>query len=217
MIGEFFLIKRKIKRYLVDIFNNDKDTILDLGCGEKPSYHEFIKGKIVCCDIVKNKIAHVVGDADNLPFKENSFDKIISINSFYYFKNPFSVAKDLHKILKKNGKIILVVPFFYPIHDIPFDRYRFTKYGLRTMLEKHFRVDEIKTIGGFFNMPAIILHSFIKGLPLMFPKSMRNFIKIIAYVLYPLYITAQLVSILDIFDKTDRFPTYYFVVASKTF
>ncbi len=215
MIGEFFIISKKIKKNIAKIFNNTNDRILDLGCGNKPSYHKHIKGKIICFDKFKNKIIHVVGDVDKLPFKANSFDKVISVNSLYYFKNPFNVVKDLHKILKKNGKLVLVLPFFYPIHDAPLDKYRFTEYGLRTLLDEYFRIEKIKPIGGIFNAPAIILHSLIKGLPLLFPKALRSFAQIIMYILYPFYILAQLISILDVFDKTERFPTYYFLVASK--
>ena len=47
------------------------------------------------------------------------------------------------------------------------------------------------------------------------PKKIRGFIQILAYILYPFYILAQLISILDIFDTTGRFTTYYFVVAGK--
>lgn len=215
MIGEFFIIAGKIKKNVGYVFTNDKDKILDLGCGNRPYYHKSIKGNIICFDKSKTKITDVVGDADKLPFKTNLFDKIISINSFYYFKNPFSVVKDLHRILKKDGKLVLVVPFFYPLHDAPFDKYRFTEHGLRSLLEEEFKIEKIKTIGGIFNVPAIIFHALIKGVPLMFTKPLRNFIQIIMYIFYPFYIIAQLFSIFDIFDRTGRFATYYFVVASK--
>lgn len=215
MIGEFFLISEKINRKIADVFTNNEDVVLDLGCGNKPGYHKHIKGKIICFDRFKNKIMHVVGDADKLPFRANSFDKIVSINSLYYFRNPFNVMKDLHKSLKKNGRVVLVLPFFYPIHDAPADRYRFTEYGLRALLEEHFKIDKIEPIGGIFNMPAVILHSLIKGLPLLFPKPIRSFVKIAAYLFYPFYIIAQIFSLLDMFDRTRRFPTYYFLVAGK--
>ena len=215
MIGEFFLISWKINNRIAEVFNNSKDKILDLGCGSNPSYHKSMKGKIICLDIIKTNKTHIISDADKLPFKPNSFDKIISVNSFYYFKNPFNVVKSINKILKKGGKLVLVLPFYYPIHDAPDDKYRFTEYGLRTLLENDFRIERIETIGGIFNMPAVILHSLIKGIPLLFSKEIIKFIQILTYILWPIYIIAQLFSILDIFDRTKRFPTYYFVVAEK--
>ena len=215
MIGEFFLMSLKLNKKISGVFTNKNDKILDLGCGSNPNYHNSMKGKIICLDITKTSKTHVVSDADKLPFKPNSFDKIISVNSFYYFRNPFNVSKSIHKILKKNGKFVLIAPFFYPIHDVPDDKYRFTEYGLRTILEDDFRIEKIETIGGVFNHPAVILHSLIKGIPLLFPKEIRKFIQVLTYILWPSYIMAQLFSILDVLDRTKRFPTYYFVVAGK--
>ncbi|MEK6946703.1 MAG: class I SAM-dependent methyltransferase [Nanoarchaeota archaeon] len=209
------MIKGKIKRLINKSFANRSDKILDLGCGSNPYYQEDIEGKIFCLDINKTSKTHLVSDADKLPFRPNSFDKVVSVNSFYYFKNPFNVVKSVHNILKKDGKLILIVPFFYPIHDAPDDKYRFTEYGLRTLLENDFRIERIETIGGIFNLPAVMLHSLIKGIPLLFPKEIRKFIQILTYILWPFYIIAQLFSILDVLDITRRFPTYYFVVAKK--
>lgn len=215
MLGEFFIIKSKIRNLIKSEFNNKNDKILDLGCGDRPYYHKDIKGGIVCLDINKTSKTHLISDADKLPFKPNSFDKVISVNSFYYFKNPFNVVESVHKILKKDGKMILVLPFFYPIHDVPDDKYRFTEYGFRTLLEGKFKIEKLETIGGIFNLPAVLLHSLIKGIPLLFPKGIRGFIRILTYILWPLYIAAQLVSVFDFLDRTKRYPTYYFVVAGR--
>ena len=215
MIGEFFLVSWKINEKISKIFNNDNDKILDIGCGSNPGYHKSIKGKIICMDLAKTSKIHIVSDADKLPFKPNSFDKVVSVNSFYYFKNPFNVAKSIRNILKKDGKLIMILPFFYPIHDAPDDKYRFTEYGLRTILEENFKIGRIEAIGGIFNQPAVILHSLIKGIPLLFSKEMRKFIQILTYIIWPFYIIAQLFSVLDVLDITRRFPTYYFVVAKK--
>ena len=215
MLGEFFLIKSKIRMLLAAYFSNKHDKILDLGCGDMPYYHDDIKGSIVCLDIIKTSKTHVVSDAGSLPFKPSSFDKAISVNSFYYFKNPFNVAGAVHKILKKSGKFVLVLPFFYPIHDVPTDKYRFTEYGLRALLEDKFKVERIEAIGGIFTLPSVLLHSLIKGIPLLFPKGIRGFIQLLTFILWPLYIIAQLFSVLDAIDKTKRYPAYYFVVAEK--
>jgi len=215
MIGDFFIIKNKIKNLINYEFNGKNDKVLDLGCGSNPHYHKGFKGKIICLDINKTSKTHIVSDADKLPFKPSSFDKVISVNSFYYFNNPFNVVKSINKILKKGGKLVLVLPFYYPIHDAPDDKYRFTEYGLRAVLEEDFKIERIETIGGIFNHPAVILHSLIKGIPLLFSKNIRKFVQILTYILWPVYILAQMFSILDIFDITKRFPTYYFVVAEK--
>ena len=215
MILEFFVIKREIGRYIKYIFKNSSDVILDIGCGKNPYYHKFIKGKVICFDMYTAKKINVIGDADFLPFKSNFFDKVVCVNSFYYFKNPFNVICDISRILKKNGKFILILPFFYPIHDAPIDKYRFTEHGLRNMLDKFFEIERLYLIGGIFTLPSVVLHSMIKGFPLLFPRMVQKPAQIAAYVLFPLYLLSQFLSIMDFFDKTRRMPTYYFVVASK--
>lgn len=214
---EFFILRKKIKKTIAENFGNPSDTVLDIGCGSNPYYHSSIKGNILCFDIVKSKITDVVGDADKLDsyFKPNSFDKVISINSLYYFTNPFNVANHVHKILKKDGKFLIVVPFIYPIHDAPSDRYRFTEFGIKTLLEDKFQIEEIITLGGLLSIPALIFHSMLKGVNLFFPKKLRIISRIIIIILQPFYLLAQLFGLLDFLDKTKRFPIYYLVVARK--
>ena len=216
MKGEFFIFRKYFEKYISNIFTNSNDRILDIGCGESPYYHDFIRGQIVCFDIQKSKTTDIIGSADFLPFRKNSFDKIIIVNSLYYFKNPFKVVEQIHDILKENGKLVIITPFFYPIHDVPDDKYRFTEFGLRALLEDNFKVERIDSIGGFFSLPAIVLHSLIKGFPLMAPKILKNFTKMIAYLIFYLpYIFAQFLSFLDVLDNTKRWSTYYAAVGRK--
>lgn len=215
MKGEFFIIKMHFTRHIKSIFTNSNDKILDIGCGYGPFYHKIIKGQITCFDIKKSDKTHVIGDADFLPFKKDSFDKVIIVNALYYFKNPFNVVENVSRILKQHGKFILILPFFYPIHDAPIDKYRFSEYGIKSMLEKNFRIEKLHAIGGIFTLPSVISHSIIKGFPLLFPKAIQKLVQIFAYVLFPIYVVLQFFSIFDFLDKTRRMPTYYFIVASK--
>jgi SAM-dependent methyltransferase len=215
MFLDFFIIKTRILGLLKGKFKSS-DIILDMSCGEKPYYHKSIKAKIISTDIKHTKKTHIVSDAASLPLKKDKFDGIVCINSLYYYNNPFIAIKEFSRILKKNGKLIIMTPFIYPIHDAPDDKYRFTEYGIKELLKNDFDIKEIKTIGGIFNIPAVFFHSLIKGIPLLMPKSLRKLIRfLLSIVLYPFYILAQLISLLDFLDKSRRWPTYYFVIAMK--
>lgn len=215
MIGEFFIIKSRILKLVERNFTKKNEIILDLGCGDRPSYHKKINGKLFCFDIRKTRMRNIVGDANLLPFKNKIFDAVISINSFYYFSDPFTSAKEVSRILKKGGKFILVLPFIYPVHDAPIDKYRFTEFGIKTLLKDNFTIKEIKSIGGIFNLPAVVFHSLIKGIHFMTPKSPRLILSSLIVVLYPFYVIAQIFSLLDFLDKTRRWSTHYFVLALK--
>lgn len=215
MIGEFFIIKYRILKLVGLNFSDKGEKILDIGCGDKPRYHKKISGKLVCFDIRKTKISHVVGNASSLPFKDNVFDGVISINSFYYFNNPFESAKEVSRVLKKNGIFFLITPFIYPTHDAPIDKYRFTEYGINILLRDSFIIKEVLPIGGIFNLPAVILHSLIKGARFIMPKSFK-FISIpIIILIYPFYIATQIFSLLDFIATSRRWATHYFVLAVK--
>ncbi len=126
----------------------NSDIVLDIGCWKKPYYHQSIKAKIICMDIKHTEKTHVVCDAMSLPLKKSMFNGIICVNSLYYCNNPFRAVKEFSRILKKNGKLVIITPFTYPIHDAPDDKYRFTEYGIRELLKNNFEIKEIKTIRG---------------------------------------------------------------------
>jgi len=215
MIGEFFIIKSRISKLVKSNFGHKKEDILDLGCGDNPYYHKYVNGKLLCFDIRKTRTSNVVGNANSLPFKNGSFDSVISINSFYYFENPFDSSKEVGRVLRKGGKFFLIMPFMYPIHDAPHDKYRFTEFGIKEILKRNFTIKELKAIGGIFNLKAVFFHSIIKGLKFMLPKWLIFLSIPLIIVLYLFYILAQLFSLLDFLDRTGRWPTYYFVVAIK--
>ena len=86
---------------------------------------------------------------------------------------------------------------------------------MRTILGGYFKIEILEPVGGIFNLPAVLLHSVIKGIPLIVPKPIKGFVQTLMYVLWPFYMAAQLLGVLDILDRTKRYPTYYFVVAGK--
>ena len=215
MLGEFFIIKRKVLKLMKGVFKSS-ELVLDVGCGEMPYYHEAIKSKIICADLAHTKKAHLIANAMSLPLKKSKLDGIVSINSLYYCGNPQKAIKEFSQVLKKGGKLVLMMPFIYPIHDAPDDKYRFTEYGIIELLKHDFSIKYIKTIGGIFNLPAVFFHSLMKGIPLIAPKKVKWVVKVLCIIIfYPFYLLAQIISILDFFDKSRRWPTYYFTVAVK--
>ena len=196
--GEVFFIRIRIKKFMKEVFNRDSDKILDVGCGNKPFYKGIIKGKVFGFDIYPSNFTHFVGSVDNLPFKPKSFDKVLLANSLYYFSNPFKVINDIHSILKDNGTLFISVPFFYPIHDVPDDKFRFTEFGLRDMLKNKFNIRKIEAIGGFFTIPSVIIHSLLKGIPLIFPKSFKTTAKVVVFfLLYLPYLLSQIKTLVN--------------------
>lgn len=97
---------------------------LNLGCGENKieSWINVDWNKSISPDILM--------DVSNLKeykqFKDNSIDKIFASHILEHLSNPFEVMKELHRILKPNGKLTILVPHFsrgftHPEHKAGFD------------------------------------------------------------------------------------------------
>jgi SAM-dependent methyltransferase len=126
---------------------------LDIGCGNKP-YEELFKGKIktyIGCDVVQsNQLkVDVICLATALSFEDNTFDTVFSTQVIEHVDDPFKMLAEAARVLKKNGYLILSAPFSWELHEEPYDFYRYTKYGLESMLVRNgFELIKIKANGG---------------------------------------------------------------------
>ena len=95
--------------------------VLDLGCGDGILTHTH--KKIIGLDnfeplyLNRYKLANkkflipiIKGDMHNLPFKNETLDCVVINHVLEHTKNPSKVLKNVHRILKKNGKLIIGVP-----------------------------------------------------------------------------------------------------------
>ncbi|MBX4205652.1 methyltransferase domain-containing protein [Candidatus Microgenomates bacterium] len=100
---------------------SDKNfTVLDLACGNGVSTANIKGNNVVGLDLsttqmvrAKSKFKHtnyVMGDAEKLPFKDNTFDLIVAINMLHHVYHPNRVLKEAFRVLKNNGKILTVDP-----------------------------------------------------------------------------------------------------------
>ncbi len=52
-------------------------------------------------------VEFLVGDCEELPFEDESFDVVICTNSFHHYPNPQKFFDRVSKVLRKNGRLIL--------------------------------------------------------------------------------------------------------------
>lgn len=60
----------------------------------------------------------------------------MSTTTLEHLSEPFSFFSQVERILKPGGKIFLYVPFAIGEHQIPYDFFRYTSYGLRYLCKK---------------------------------------------------------------------------------
>lgn len=98
--------------------------------------------------LVANSIAKFIhGDAASMPFDDNSFDKILTVNTVYFWDDIVAVASEIKRVLKPEGKLILGLRPERLMKTYPMTQYGFTMYSKETvcsMLEQHgFSIDTV--------------------------------------------------------------------------
>jgi SAM-dependent methyltransferase len=73
---------------------------------------------------------HVVADARRLPFRDQTFDVVVSTEMLEHVLSPEQAVGEMWRVLRHGGKLVLTTRFLYPIHSQPADYWRFTRYGL---------------------------------------------------------------------------------------
>ena len=89
----------------------------------------------------------VYGDAADLPFSAASFDTVILKDVLEHVRRPTDALAEAGRVLRPDGRLVLWVPFLYPVHDHPHDYQRWTASGLRLNLEgAGFAVDACRPV-----------------------------------------------------------------------
>ncbi len=82
---------------------------------------------------------------------DDTYDTAICLEVLEHVPQPFKATKEINRILKTNGIFIMSVPHLSRLHEQPHDYYRYTKYGIRAMLEDSgFEIQEMQVCGGIF-------------------------------------------------------------------
>lgn len=103
------------------------ESILDVGCGTGTMLwmvKNLFEGVKACgIDFSEKMIARaselldgraelVLGDADKLPWSDNSFDLVICNSSFHHYPEPMKVLREMRRTLKPEGWLIIADPWW---------------------------------------------------------------------------------------------------------
>lgn len=72
----------------------------------------------------------VFATASKLPIRSQSIDTVLLLEVLEHLEYPTDALSEIARVLKPGGRLLLTIPFLYPIHDAPHDYQRFTRYGL---------------------------------------------------------------------------------------
>ncbi|SRR6266498_1550817 len=142
-----------------------KGRILNAGCGKRNI--EF-NTNAVRLDINPSFASNLdlTADAHFLPFRDNSFDSILSVAVLEHTKYAWDVVREFNRVLRPGGYALIAIPFFQPQHGAPQDFVRFTQHGIRALMEwGKFKVIDVQGVHSFGYTAEWIAREFLITYP----------------------------------------------------
>jgi len=136
-------------------------VVLDIG-GRDRGLFQKPKDKVkkwIFADINDEYNPDIILDITNM--EQIASNRIDVINAIELFEHVGDIKKGLsecYRVLKKNGVLIISIPFLFPIHADPFDFQRWTDYKWRIELrECGFSIQNFIVMGRFYTSLAEML------------------------------------------------------------
>jgi GT2 family glycosyltransferase/SAM-dependent methyltransferase len=96
---------------------------------------KFFPGKeYVGCDLVKGKGVDRLDNLEFSHFAPNSIGTVLCLETLEHVEHPWEAAKEIFRILKPGGLVLISIPFHFPVHCYPDDYWRMTSSGLEALL-----------------------------------------------------------------------------------
>jgi SAM-dependent methyltransferase len=111
------------------ISQHPNGVVLDYGAGH-PS-RDSLYPNVLLHEVVQYNQIDVVSVWARLPYRDNSFDAVISQAVFEHVPRPWEAASELYRVLKPGGQIHIDTAFMQPYHSDPFHFFNMTLPGIR--------------------------------------------------------------------------------------
>ncbi len=83
--------------------------------------------------VSSGQAAFILYDGNRLPFAQASFDKIMTVNTIYFWNDPVALLKEVYRVLKPGGLFCVTFAQKSFMQLLPFTRYGFTLYDTPTI------------------------------------------------------------------------------------
>jgi SAM-dependent methyltransferase len=147
----FFLAHRALRAEIARMAAYAHGIVLDVGCGAAP-YRPLFAHAIYFGAEVPTASAHgsakhadLLFDGQRLPIADASVDAVLCSQVLEHVFEPDGFLREIHRVLRPGGRLLLTVPFVWDEHEQPYDYARYSSFALRHLASKHgFRVDEAR-------------------------------------------------------------------------
>ena len=151
-----------------------RGRLLDVGCGDKP-YEHFFTPYVDSYIGVEHEATFaqtnaaagarqpdVFYDGTRLPFDDGSFDTVLSMQVLEHTPQPQALLDEMARVLAPGGLMIINAPFSFRLHEEPYDFFRYTPHGLRSMLaESGLTLEETWSQGDVWSVVGHKINSYL--------------------------------------------------------
>ena len=116
-----------------------RGKLLDVGCGRKPYKDTYFSAAASYTGVdraTENSQPDIVASALDLPFEDKSFDTVVSTEVLEHIPDPLCALRQMYRVLKPGGHLILTTPMYWPRHEAPYDFFRYPYDGLLHLIKE---------------------------------------------------------------------------------
>jgi 2-polyprenyl-3-methyl-5-hydroxy-6-metoxy-1,4-benzoquinol methylase len=116
-----------------------RGKVLDVGCGMRPYEKTWFAGaeSYVGTDYLSERSKpDVVASALDLPFPDEMYDTVVCTEVLEHVPDPLRALKEMRRVLKQEGTLILTTPMYWPRHEVPYDFFRYPYDGLIHLIKE---------------------------------------------------------------------------------
>lgn len=193
-----------------------RGRVLDVGCGHMPfrADAQRVATQYDGLDI-EARVPDVtfIGSAEAMPqIPDAAYDTVFSFEVLEHLPHPQRAMAEMARVLRPGGVLLLTVPHLSRLHEEPHDYFRYTRHGLRVLVEDAgLVVERITPTAGLFSFLAHQVSTVLFGLAWPVPG-----LRQLVYALNWLLLVWPVVWMDRVLDRRGVFALGYVVVARRT-
>ena len=190
---DLYHVRIAIQRALTGALPKLQGAFLDVGCGVMPYREMILKGsqvdRYIGMDLPVNDEAKyktirpdITWDGLGIPMPDASVDCAMATEVLEHCPDPLAVLKEIGRVMRPGGHLVLTVPFLWPLHDAPYDEHRYTPFALERLLRGAGFIDaEVRASGGWDASLGQMIGLWVMRRPM--PPFIRTVLKWMSYPL----------------------------------
>lgn len=155
LLGNARYLPRKTQRDFIErhVLGKRFGIVADVGAGKAPYKKNIQCEKYIAIDKEDKGIGgiEIENIYEGIFLPDSTADLVICTEVLEHVPVPQFLVDEMYRILKPGGTILLTTPMVWPLHEVPYDFFRYTRFGIRHLLQSSGFVDiTINASNGFW-------------------------------------------------------------------